>query len=116
MKLPSYKEILELLKKGATLDAQEKIMQLREASLELQEENIALRERITALEREKEIRDKLIFDGKVYWLAKKDTNSKIQQEGPFCQKCFDSDGKLVRLQNYDKVTWLCANCSHSFRK
>ncbi len=38
MALPRYKEIVELVKKGATLEAQEKIIELREAALELQEE------------------------------------------------------------------------------
>lgn len=57
MAYPSYKEIVALLKKGATIEAQEKIMELREAALELQEENVRLgaevlelKERVAALE------------------------------------------------------------------
>jgi len=61
VKLPSYKEIIDLLKKGATLEAQEKILELRKLSLELQEENIELREKILSLEqRIKQIED---FEG-----------------------------------------------------
>lgn len=33
--LPKYKDITELIKKGATVEALEKIMELREAALEL---------------------------------------------------------------------------------
>ena len=50
--LPNYKEIIELLKKGSTIEAQEKIMELREGALALQEENIKLKERISELESE----------------------------------------------------------------
>lgn len=50
MSIPSYKEIIELLKVGATIEAQEKIMGLRQSALEVQEENIELRTRILDLE------------------------------------------------------------------
>jgi hypothetical protein len=44
--LPSYFQTLDPLKKGATLEAQEQIMKLREAALELQKDNLALREEV----------------------------------------------------------------------
>jgi len=50
MALPSYKDILELLKAGATIEAQEKIMELRQAALAIQEENIQLRNRVLELD------------------------------------------------------------------
>lgn len=61
MKLPSYKSIAELIKKGATIEAQEKIMQLREAAVELQEENINLKN--TVLELQEQIRKLESFEG-----------------------------------------------------
>lgn len=48
--LPKYKDIVELLKKGSTLEAQEQIMSLREGALELQEENQELKAKICELE------------------------------------------------------------------
>ena len=48
--LPNYKDIIELLKKGSTLEAQEKIMELREGALALQEENLELKEKVKELE------------------------------------------------------------------
>jgi DNA-binding transcriptional MerR regulator len=48
--LPKYKEIIDLIKTGATIEAQEKIMELRQSALELQEANVELRERIIELE------------------------------------------------------------------
>lgn len=104
MALPSYKDIVELMKKGATVEAQEKIMVLREGAIELQEENLGLRERVKALEEALRIKGQLSFDGSVYWLE--DDNKK---DGPFCQHCYDTDKKLVRLQDWGD-SWLCFAC------
>jgi hypothetical protein len=51
MKLPSYKNIIELLKKGSTIEAQEKIMELREAALEYKEETLNLKDKIIQLQK-----------------------------------------------------------------
>jgi len=61
MALPKYKDIIELLKKGATIEAQEKIMELREAALELQEDNINLKNQV--LELQERIRKIGSFEG-----------------------------------------------------
>ncbi|WP_445947146.1 hypothetical protein [Shewanella sp.] len=61
MALPSYKDIAELIKKGATIEAQEKIMELRESALELQEENINLKNKI--LELQQKVRKLESFEG-----------------------------------------------------
>jgi hypothetical protein len=49
MKFSSYKEIFDLIKEGATFEAQDKIMAMRASSLELQEENFLLKEQIHQL-------------------------------------------------------------------
>ena len=61
MALPNYKDIFELIKKGSTIEAQEKIMELRKAALELQEENIELKNQI--LELQERARSLESFDG-----------------------------------------------------
>ena len=61
MALPNYKDIVELLKKGATLEAQEKIMELREAALALQEENIDLKNEV--IELKEQVRKLESFEG-----------------------------------------------------
>ena len=48
--LPNYKDIVDLIKKGSTIEAQEKIMELREGALGLQEENLELKAKIKDLE------------------------------------------------------------------
>lgn len=52
MSLPKYKDIMELLKKGATFKAQEKIMELRESAFDLQEQNLELKEEVRSLKKE----------------------------------------------------------------
>ena len=43
MTMPGYKDIVELIKMGSTIEAQEKIMELRETALEFQNENLTLK-------------------------------------------------------------------------
>jgi hypothetical protein len=103
--LPSYTEIVALLKKGATLEAQERIMELREKALELQEENLSLRETVARLQRATELDRELTFDGDVYWRGKEQT-----KDGPFCPRCRDVKGLLVRIHK-DGPGWFCCECN-----
>jgi len=114
--IPEYKEIIELLKKGLTLEAQEKIMELRVAALELQEENLKFRERIRQLEGELQLNKNLIFEAKtgLYWLSGSDG----LRDGPFCAICRDKENKLVRLHDgrnrVVQTRWICMVCGKSF--
>lgn len=93
MALPTYKDIVELMKKGATVEAQEQIMALREAALEIQEENLLLKDRVCSLEEQLKQKAKLTFDRQVYWLVDGDN-----KDGPYCQRCYDAEHILMRLQ------------------
>jgi hypothetical protein len=108
MPVPNYKEIVELLKKGMTIEAQEKIMELREATMELQEENLKLRSRVAELESELKKGKSLKFNGTSYRIEGDST--------PFCPVCYDSTNKLIHYvhddgQNYGKY-WYCPVCFH----
>ena len=61
MALPNYKDNFELVKTGATIEAQEKIMELRQAAMDAQEENIGLRRRV--LDLEERVRELESLDG-----------------------------------------------------
>lgn len=71
--LPNYKEIMDLIKRGMDLEAQEKIIELREAAITLKEENIALREQVKALEDKLSIEDSLVYEAPYYWLVDGDS-------------------------------------------
>lgn len=108
MSLPTYKEIIELLKKGATVEAQEQIMELREAVITLQEENFELRNKIRKLDEKLRIKGQLKFSRNVYW-----SHEGQAKDGPFCPRCFDIDQKLARLQDYGDC-WYCVACKQGY--
>ncbi len=83
---------MDLLKKGATLDAQEKIVELRAAAIELQEENIKLREENRGLREAQELSTKLVRVGNCYYLV-----DDVEHERPYCMACWDAERKLVSL-------------------
>jgi hypothetical protein len=102
--LPSFnvKDVGELMKKGATVEAQEKIIELRQAALEFQEENLRLREQVHALQKQLELRN-LAWDGRLYWLELPDPSDASTEDptnGPFCPHCVDTGGKRVRLHDH----------------
>ena len=105
MKIPPYKDIAELINKGVSQEAREKIMELREAAIELQEENLLLREKVAGLEGQLNKSKDLKLSGGIYWL--------LEDSTPFCQVCYDKDKKLIHLQNAKKNwrrDWRCPVC------
>jgi len=112
--LPSFGEIVELIKKGATLEAQEKVMELRTAVLALQEENVSLRSQLLEIREALAKKEELYFDGSVYW-----ANSEMK-DGPFCQPCHDTKQQQVRMHaTNDWVgapSWHCYSCKAYFSR
>jgi hypothetical protein len=110
--IPSWtaNDVVELVKKGATIEAQEKILELREAALRLQEENLELNERIKELEEKLSVKENLTYKAPYYWLEKPEG-----KDGPFCQHCQDKHFKLIRLQaTRFKGQWRCEACQKKF--
>lgn len=115
---PDFNEIKDLIKKGATLEAQEKIMELRVLIVNLQQENISLKNENKALIEELDIKGKMQFDGSVYWLKHKN-EANGNKDGPFCPACFDKDKKSIRLQHikgdgYIEAYWSCNVCKSHY--
>ena len=107
--LPSYKEIGDLIKKGATIEAQEKIMELREAAMQLQHDNLELKQRVKDLEDRLAVRGQVVWEAPFYW---REQNGK--RDGPYCQKCYDTDGKFIRLQVSSSGIGQCYTCRSTF--
>ncbi len=107
--IPKYKDIVELLKKGSTLEAQEKIMELREAVMESQEENHALKERVKELEAELAFKNSVTFKHPFYY-EEGDNN-------PLCAKCWEVDHVAVHypypFNSAAGPKYTCPNCKHS---
>ena len=67
-------------------------------------------EKILELEKKLNLKESLIYDKPYYWIEKKDIN-----DGPFCQKCYDGNKKLIRLQGGKNGEWNCLSCDNNFR-
>lgn len=88
------KEIAELVKKLGNIDLYRKIIDLEGEIVDLSGENHSLKQQNQDLSQKLQVRERLKFDGKVYWLEEDG-----KKDGPFCQRCYDVDTKLVRLQS-----------------
>lgn len=116
--IDTAKDIYELAKKGATLELQERLVRIREEALSLQEENLSLRQKVADLEGKLKTQDSLHFDGSLYWLI----DDEGQQQGPYCQCCYDVDRRMVRLQDASYIDvdrsktklWTCRGCEKSY--
>jgi regulator of replication initiation timing len=91
------KERLELLK--------DQISALEKENDTLKSENAILKDKIKHLESKQNI----IFEIPFYWII---TGEK--KDGPFCQRCFDKDNKLIRLQNNVDGSFICNVCHNSY--
>ena len=107
--------LVDLVKAGATIEAQEQIAELRVALADAKIELSDLREELAELKRAVAEREQIEWDGVMYWRALPDG----QKDGPFCQRCCDADSKLVRLQHYPHslgYPWSCMQCGKAYRQ
>lgn len=112
------KDVYDLAKKGATLELQEQLIKMREDALALQEKNLDLKTRIKELEEAQAIQESLSVDGTVYWKQLPDG----EKENLYCQRCYDVESRLVRLQSHwyayegrRHYSWQCAACGKSHK-
>lgn len=89
-KIEQYKQILE---------AQEKLLEMQKKIADFEEENRSLKERLKT-------KEKLTYENDAYW-----SNGKGQKIGPFCSKCWEDEGKLLRM-HYQKNSYryTCPKC------
>jgi len=68
-------------------------------------------EKIQSLENQLKLKNNLVYDTAYYWME----NPHGEREGTYCQKCWDANDKLIRLQNRNNDFWICCNCEGRFR-
>jgi len=111
MGLPSFKETVDLLKKGMTVEAQEKIMELRESYIELQEANLLLRQENQKLKESLELKAELVFKSPYYFAEGDDV--------PFCPRCWEKDRVAIHVPTvkFDRVGRYreCPECETELR-
>jgi len=87
---------------SALADARIEVVNVQEALSQAEE-------RIKALQKELEIKGDLTWKEPLYWLQRPDGN-----EGPFCQHCYDTGHKLIRLLAYGSGWYRCTACDNNY--
>ena len=110
--LPDFKEIVDLIKKGSTMEAQEAVMKYREEILDRRNEVIQLKKENEELKAKLDLRSKVKWEEPYYFIE-----SEGERDGPFCQRCYDKTSSLIRLQKHEGVSgeWRCLECTNWFR-
>ena len=104
------KSIASLIKKAGNMELYEKMINLRGEILHLEEENLQLKKDLKKLKKDQDIKNNTVYEKPYYWLKKGD-----DKDGPYCQKCYDDDGKLIRLQGSGNGKWHCLSCNNYVR-
>ena len=89
------------------------ISSLADAKMNVAEVKSVIEEKeefIRQLQKELEIKGKIKYEAPYYWL-----DNEGAKDGPYCQKCYDSDKMLIRLQNIDRGIWDCHKCDKRVR-
>jgi len=94
----------------ALIDLQTVMLELIQQRHEQVLEIVQLRETIKQLEQEKQRAEHITFDGSSYWKTIGD-----RRDGPYCQVCYDKEGKLARLRVFHGtgVNWRCNICQNT---
>ncbi|NAW88783.1 hypothetical protein [Photobacterium halotolerans] len=118
--LKNATDIAKLIKdSGTTLEKAEIKMKLAElisaladAKLEvsdLKELLVSKDEEIRKLQESQDMKKHMVWEKPYYWNMQSG-----EKDGPFCQQCFNSDNKLIRLQTFSEGHWKCLACKNSF--
>ena len=66
-------------------------------------------EKILELEKKLNFKQNFIYERPYYWSYK----DKIK-DGPFCQKCYDLDEKIIHLDKWNEERYSCSVCKSEF--
>ena len=102
--IETVKDIGVLVQKLDNMDLVKRLVELQEQVYEVVTENRDLKEQNRSLREKLATRQQLAFRKNAYWR---------DDDGPFCSRCWDSDGQLVRLQTQQGYHPQCPKCDHS---
>ena len=75
---------------------------------DIQNEILDKDSRIGDLQKRLQIKDSVIWEKPYYWIMKDE-----EKTGPFCQHCYDTESKLIRLQGGGTDPWRCQACKNT---
>jgi multidrug efflux pump subunit AcrA (membrane-fusion protein) len=89
------------------------IISLADIKMELADVQSVLVEKdqsILELRSQLSIKESVVWSKPYYFVVKNDEN-----DGPFCQQCYDTEKKLIRLQGGETNPWNCLSCKGVYR-
>jgi hypothetical protein len=66
--------------------------------------------RIAEMKEQLSLKSKVTWERPYYWIVEEG-----KKDGPFCQHCYDSTQKTIRLQGHGDGYWECKTCRNSYR-
>ena len=75
----------------------------------VQEDLLTKERQIKELQEDLEVQKAMKYAAPFYWLERDG-----QRDGPFCQQCYDSKRKAIRLQHSDVGHWSCNTCRNVY--
>lgn len=117
------KEIVALVKKMNNMPLLKKVVALEADILALQQENLGLKKSMSQLQEKLDLKASMIYEKPFCWKVEGD-----RREGPYCPKCWESEGKPIHLKeaprsvsggsssnNVGSDLWICPRCNGSHR-
>lgn len=86
---------------SALADAKIQVSEIQQLLIDKDEELKAAFERL-------KVKEAIQWESPYYWLQGN------QKDGPFCQHCYDTEHKLVRLQGNGEGYWECKACKNNY--
>lgn len=105
--IDNLKTIGSTLQKANKIEEYAQILEVQQQLLDMQKQIQDLESANRKLKEQIEIRDSLSIDRGAYWRLVGE-----EKAGPYCTRCYDVDGKLVRLTVTDRGRYwaTCPNC------
>lgn len=100
--IETVKDVGVLVQKLDNMDLVKRLVEQQEQVYEVVAENRDLKETNHWLREKLSTREQLAFRKNAYWRS---------EEGPFCSRCWDSDGQLIRLHTRKGWDPNCPKCS-----
>lgn len=86
--IETVKDIGVLVQKLDNMELVKRLVELQEQIYEVVTENRDLKERVRGLQEQLAMREQLVFRKNAYWTG---------DDEPFCSRCWDGEGQIVRL-------------------
>ena len=102
--IETIKDAVKLAQKLGNVEIAQALIDTQQAALDLMGENQSLRGEVARLKEALELQGTVKYNGGAYWSENGD------RDGPFCTKCWEVDGKLVRMKHTEDQWFKCPNC------